>query len=92
MVDHILFIPAVTAMAMLLAGTAEWLHARRVKRIDYLAFGPRGRAQAWTAIVAPLRVLSVGALCWGLLTLFALSESQWDQGTVRAGKSRFTTS
>lgn len=83
MVDHSLFIPAIVAMAMLLAGIAELLHARRVKRIDYLAFGPRGRARAWTAIVGPLRVLSVGAVCWGLLMLFALSESQWDQGTMR---------
>jgi len=86
MVDHTLFIPAIVAVALLLAGAAEWLHVRRVKRIDYLAFGPRGRARAWTAIVGPVRVLSVGAVCWGLLTLFALSESQWDQASRRSNE------
>jgi len=83
MVDHYLFTPAIVAMAMLLTGISEWLHVGRVKRIDYLAFGPRGRARAWTAIVAPLRVFSVGAVCWGLLTLLALSESQRDQSALR---------
>jgi Ca-activated chloride channel homolog len=77
MVDH--FTPAIVVTAMLLTGIAEWLHSRRVRRIDRLAFGPRGRSRAWTVIVGPVRVLSVGAVCWGLLTLLALSESQWNQ-------------
>ncbi len=82
MVDSYPFVPTIVAMAMLLAGIAEWLHARRVKQIEFLAFGPRGRPQPWTAMVGPLRVLSVGAVCWGLLTLFALSESQRAHGMM----------
>lgn len=55
-------------IAMAAAAWAEWLHARRLDRVDYLAFGERGR-RAWTRAAGPLRVAAVGAATWGLLIL-----------------------
>jgi Ca-activated chloride channel family protein len=52
-----------------LASLAEWLHARRCRRVGRLAFGPSGRARGWTIVVPWLRVAAMGALIWGLLTL-----------------------
>lgn len=51
---------------------AEWLHARRVRRIARLAFGPGARARAWTRGVPVARALAAGVLAWGLLTLIRI--------------------
>jgi Ca-activated chloride channel family protein len=83
MVGHSWFIPASVITTMLLTGIAEWLHGRRVTRIRYLAFGPAGTSASWTRLVIPLRVLSVGAVCWGLLVLFHLSGSLWEVDNQR---------
>lgn len=56
---------------------AEWLHARRCRRVARLAFGPFGRPQPWTRVASPLRVAASGALAWGLLVLLQLDEAQW---------------
>jgi Ca-activated chloride channel family protein len=61
---------AVLAMALL--ALAEWLHARRVRRVAYLAFGPRGAPRGWTALTPLLRVAAVGAIVWGLVTLLGI--------------------
>jgi Ca-activated chloride channel family protein len=53
----------------LLVALAEALHARRVRRVGRLAFGPEERPRAWTRVVAPLRSLCLGAFAWGLATL-----------------------
>lgn len=58
----------VPLIAMTAAACAEWLHAQRLDRVDYLAFGDRGR-RAWTRAAGPLRIASVGAAAWGLVTL-----------------------
>jgi Ca-activated chloride channel family protein len=60
---------AALAVALVLTGIAEWLHARRVRRAARLAFGPHGRAAAWVRAVPPVRVTAAGALAWGLVTL-----------------------
>jgi len=56
------------ACALLLAALAEWLQARRVRRMGRLAFGPAG-ARRWTIVVPFFRVLSLAAIAWSLLTL-----------------------
>jgi len=61
---------AVTAGAVLVL--AEWLHARRVRRLASLAFGPRGRAAVWTVLAPPLRVLAAAAMTWALASLALL--------------------
>jgi len=58
-----------TLTVMLLAVLAEWLHARRCRRVARLAFGPGGQAHEWTRIAPALRVTACGALAWGFITL-----------------------
>jgi Ca-activated chloride channel family protein len=58
--------------ALALTATAEWLHARRVRRVAYLAFGSSGRPRPWTAATTLLRAASAGSVAWGLVTLLSL--------------------
>lgn len=64
--------PLIALLVLLLASLAEWLHARRIRAVGRLAFGPAGAAHAWTRVVPFLRVLSLAAFAWGLATLWAL--------------------
>lgn len=67
------YLPEIAASALLVLSLgAEWLHERRTKRMARLAFGPLGRAAAWAQAAPYLRSLAVGALTWGLATLFVL--------------------
>jgi Ca-activated chloride channel homolog len=60
------------AGAALLMLLAEWLHTRRTRKLRLLAFGPVGRPSFWVWLVAPLKVLSVGAVTWALVVLILL--------------------
>ncbi len=62
---------AAAAMAIL-AVVAEILHARRVRRLDRLAFGPSRRPAPWAMLAPMLRVAAFVALAWGLVTLLEL--------------------
>ena len=67
-------IAALTSVAaVLLAGLAEWLHLRRSRRIAHLAFGPSGRPRSWVALAPFIRAASLGALTWGLVTLYLIA-------------------
>jgi Ca-activated chloride channel family protein len=57
---------------LLLALAAEWLHARRVRRIAHLAFGPAGRPRAWTAVAPLARAGGLAMMAWGLTVLFVM--------------------
>jgi Ca-activated chloride channel family protein len=57
------------------AALAEWLHARRLRRVAYLAFGPDERPRSWTTAVGPLRVIAAAATAWGLMTLYLADPS-----------------
>jgi Ca-activated chloride channel homolog len=59
-------------LAMVFLALAEWLHARRVRRIAYLAFGPDGTPRSWTKLAPLLRVAAVGGVVWGLVTLLGI--------------------
>jgi Ca-activated chloride channel family protein len=66
-------IAELTALAVLaLLALAEWLHARRVRRVAALAFGPTGRAREWTWLAPLFRPAALALLVWGSLTLFLL--------------------
>ncbi|MFT6177735.1 MAG: Ca-activated chloride channel family protein [Akkermansiaceae bacterium] len=54
-----------------LAALAEWLHGRRIRVAERLAFGPAG-ARRWTRLVPILRPVSLAAFTWGLATLILL--------------------
>jgi Ca-activated chloride channel homolog len=71
---------AICAAAILLAGLAEWLHARRCARMAHLAFGPAARPRRWVAVTPWLRVASVGAVCWGLIILLQIDSAVWETG------------
>ena len=61
--------------ALGVALVAEWLHARRVRRIGRLAFGPSAKPRAWTAITPVLRIFSYAGLIWSLVVLLAFEGS-----------------
>ncbi len=58
---------------IILATAAEGLHERRCRKVAALAFGPRRRPALWVDAARPLRVLALGALVWGLVTLLLLA-------------------
>ena len=53
----------------------EWLHARRVRRLRALAFGPTSRARWWTVAVAPLRIVALAGVTWALVVLIGFEGS-----------------
>jgi len=55
-----------------LMAIAEWLHGRRCRRLRHLAFGPAGKPSPWVALTPLARVIAVGTLGWGLVSLFQL--------------------
>lgn len=59
------------AVAALLA---EWRHARRIRRVAHLAFGPQGRPARWTAAAPLVRVAGLSAATWGFATLLWVIE------------------
>lgn len=72
---------ALVALAVLaVAGLAEWLHLRRVRRVAPLAFGPRARAGLWARWTPGLRAVALALLAWGLATLLALEPRRFAVG------------
>lgn len=71
--------PWAALAAAALAATGEWLHARRVRRLSRLAFGPEGRPRRWTRAVPWLRAAAVGGLVWSLTTLMAFDNRSRDR-------------
>ncbi len=67
---------------------AEWLHARRVARVARLAFGPTGRPAPWARSAPLMRTLAIGALCWGLVTLWLLPSKTHRGDIVPANELR----
>jgi Ca-activated chloride channel homolog len=68
------------AAALALAGLAEWIHARRVRRLAALAFGPSKRPSAWARAAPFLRVAAAAALAWGVTTLLYLEPKRYATG------------
>ncbi len=58
--------------AAIVIALAETLHARRVRRLARLAFGPTGRPAPWARIAPALRVGGASAVAWGLVTLLLI--------------------
>ncbi len=70
---------ALLAVAVL-AGIAELLHARRVRKLAALAFGPGGKPALWVSAVPALRVVALSALAWGLATLLLVEPKHYALG------------
>lgn len=71
------FLPELICVAVaLIAVLAEAWHLKRIKRIKQLAFGPNGRAAAWTWLAPIFRVLGISLACWGFLSLWLVVEAR----------------
>jgi Ca-activated chloride channel family protein len=76
------------AGAFALSVGAEWLHARRARRVAHLAFGPEGAPAAWTRAAPLLRCLSLSALAFGLVALLFVPPRAFDaEGEVKRDDS-----
>ncbi|MEA3210847.1 MAG: Ca-activated chloride channel [Chthoniobacter sp.] len=85
-------IPLLSALAvLLLAALAEWLHARRIRAVARLAFGPSGVPHRWTSVVPLLRPLCLAAFAWGLATLLLLKIGAAEGSGGKDGGSKEAT-
>jgi Ca-activated chloride channel family protein len=57
---------------LLLAIVAEWLHARRVRRVAHLAFGPSAAPRAWVSMAPLARAGGIAMMAWGLTALYGI--------------------
>src|SRR5688572_6701290 len=73
---------SVVISVFVLALLAEYLHARRVRRIAPLAFGPARRPRAWTALTPFLRAAGVALITWGLVTLYVIDPKPRQAKTI----------
>lgn len=64
---------AIALCAGILAAAAEVVHARRVRRVARLAFGPTGKPATWALASPVLRCVGVALAAWGSVVL-----AQWD--------------
>lgn len=69
----------VAAATFVVVLIAEIVHARRVSRVRFLAFGPTGKARLWTRFVPAVRVAAMTAVVWGLTMLFVLPPKVHDR-------------
>lgn len=76
------------AVALVLAAAAEALHARRVRRLAGLAFGPSRRARWWARAAPGVRVLGFGGVAWGFSTLLLLPPKHYAVGEAALAKSK----
>ena len=70
MVTPIVAAVLVGITALLVAGIAEWLHAKRVARVRRLAFGPSGRPAIWAEIAPYARAIAFGLASFGATALY----------------------
>ncbi len=54
---------------LLLALLGEWLHARRIRAVAFLAFGRGGRPPAWTRLTPLARAIGLPMVVWGAIAL-----------------------
>jgi Ca-activated chloride channel family protein len=79
----------VIALAVVaLAGLAEWLHARRTRRLAALAFGPGRRPALWARGAPWMRALALGGLAWGLATLLVVEPRRYDASDGAVASTR----
>lgn len=62
----------VTIGIVVVAAIAELIHLARCRRISLLVFGPTQRPRIWAMFSPILRLVAIGCLTWGLLTLLLL--------------------
>lgn len=74
--EQLIQFAAWAALAALVLGVvAECLHARRVRRLKRLAFGPEAQPRRWTVLAPFLRLLAFSGAAWALMILLAYEGS-----------------
>lgn len=63
----------------------EWLHARRIRRVGALAFGPGERPRRWTLVAPFIRVIALAGLAWSLITLISFNHQIRDRNRASGG-------
>lgn len=74
--------------AIILSSTAEALHLRRVRCVAGLAFGPTQRPRRWAQLAPWLRVIALGALVWGLVTLIYVRPKVYEGEKLKPGSEQ----
>ncbi len=69
-------------LILLFCLVAESLHAKRVRRVAHLAFGPQGKPAAPGKILPWLRPIASGLLAWGLITLISIQPKVYQPDQV----------
>ncbi len=83
------FLPEfITIGVLILAGGAEAIHLLRTRKLASLAFGSSRRPAFWAHLAAPLRLLAIGMLCWGLITLFFVPPRTHNSLQIESSKQR----
>lgn len=77
-----------TIAAVILALGAEAIHLTRVKKLGGLAFGHHGKPRLWARTTPAMRVVAIGLLCWGLITLFSIKGKTHNQSEIDTAKQR----
>lgn len=72
----------------LFVSMTEVLHARRVSRLGYLAFGPNKRPSRLGQFAPVLRILSLTCCTWGLVTLMAVDPQIHGKQNVKEEESQ----
>ncbi len=62
----------VAMVVLVVALAAEWLHARRTRRVAELAFGGTTKPRTWARSAPAWRAAGLAAIAWGLTTLLLL--------------------
>lgn len=65
---------------------AELLHGVRVRRVAQLAFGPAAQPALWARAAPLLRVASVAAIVWGMVTLIQIQPKVHQSEIVKDGE------
>ena len=72
-----------TLVVALIAVITEFFHARRIRRVKRLAFGPKASPAAWVNIAPFLRVVGLAVACWGFLSLvFVVQATVHDETAI----------
>lgn len=62
---------------------AELLHIWRCRRLGRLAFGPHRRSSIWVFVAPALRIASIAAVAWGLVTLMSIEPRVHRAGEIK---------
>ena len=65
-------------LVLLLSALAEAWHARRMRVVARLAFGPEGAPRRWVQAAPFLRCLALAAFAWGLAVMWQLHQAAKD--------------